>query len=131
MARQLGRIEGLNAIDVWPDSVDPPLAIVHGPNVSDFELTFGGNAAQYTFEVTVIVDIAALRGFDTAQHELDAYIGRRGPKSVAAALLADPTLGGVCDTLFVRGVRSYGQMDPNDNPNRFAAGIEVDVRTAC
>jgi len=131
LARRLASIPGLNAADVWPDAVDPPMAIVHGPSNSDYELTFGGNAAQYTFEITVIVDISALRGLATAQRELDAYIGRRGPYSIEAALLADPTLGGLCDTLFVRGIRSYGQIDVNDNDHRYAAGIELDVRTAC
>lgn len=131
MARQLDSINGLTGLDAWPDSVDPPVAIVTGPGSGSYELAFGGEAAEYFFDITVILDIPALRGMPTAQQEMRPYLSRRGPKSIAATLYADGRLGGLVDALWVTGFQTAWQMDVNDNPNRFMATVTVKVRTPC
>lgn len=129
MAATLGGISGLNAVDVWPDAVSLPMVIVDGPTSGEYELAFGGNAAEYTFEVTIVVEVPARRGLETGQRALRPYLSALGPWSLKAALYRDATLGGYVDTLWVRTFRTVGQVEINDNPNHYAATLTVTVRT--
>ena len=129
LARQLGSIAGLNAIDVWPDAVSLPMAMVDGPTDGDYEQAFGGNAAQYTFEVSVVVEVPARRGLETGQRMLRPYLSALGPQSIARALYADQTLGGLIDYLRVASFRTVGQVEINDSPNHYLATLQVLIRT--
>ena len=50
----------------------------------------------------------------TAQDALDQYMSWSGTQSLRAAIEADPTLGGVCDTLIVTGAENLTNIDAND-----------------
>lgn len=91
IADRLETITGLRCHSVWPDTLNPPAAMVvplHQPN----RLTFAGNYRHHIFEVTVAVQIGTLR---TAQDALDAYWSDTGSSSIEAAIRGDETLGGL------------------------------------
>jgi hypothetical protein len=79
----------------WPGAFNPPGAIlkrVAGPKRMGMR-----SAYTVTIEVTVAVPLGS--GLEAAQAALDPYTEPEGSCSVMAALEADKTLGGVCDTI--------------------------------
>lgn len=101
----LGVIDTLRAHATIPDSIAPPAAIVGGPELVQFDHTFGRTSDRYTIAVRVYVGKASDRN---AQEKLDAYIAGSGADSVKQALETDPTLNGACQSLRVTQVRGYG-----------------------
>lgn len=108
----LSTIDGLRCFDYVPDNFAPPCAVVMLDSV-DFNNAFSGGSVLYTVTVTVIVGRASERA---AQLALDAYLSWDGDRSIQAAVSADPTLGGVAETLIVQraeNVRMISQSDAN------------------
>jgi hypothetical protein len=100
LAVALDAVEGLERVYVWrPDHVAPPCIVVETPEEWLYDQTFGSpTLTRWGMVLTVIVARAdAVLGGE----QLAAYIDAGGPRSVRAALEADPTLGGVCDTVLV------------------------------
>lgn len=102
---QLETISGLRAYDVWPTTINPPVAIVR-PLSGTFHEDEGGSVT-YQFEITLLLQLGNLQ---VAQEQLDAYIATDGAFSIQVALEADPRLGGVADSTSVTGWRDYGTM---------------------
>jgi hypothetical protein len=73
-----------------PDQVNPPAAIISGPEPIQYGETFEGTTHHLFFNVRVLVSRDVPRA---AQAALDVYMGD-GASSVYGALEADQTLGG-------------------------------------
>lgn len=129
LAHQIDSIEGITGLAAWPDSVDPPVAIVDGPTEAVYELTFGNSAVEYLYDIDIVVDISARNGWPQAQSELRPFLSSRGSQSIPQALLAGGTYGGLIDALWITGSRLHGQLDINDNPNRYGATVNIRLRT--
>lgn len=102
---QLETVSGLRAYDVWPTTINPPVAIVR-PVSGIYSESFGG-MAMYQFEIMLLLQLGDMT---VAQEQLDTYIATDGATSIPSAVEADPTLGGVADSTSVTGWRDVGTM---------------------
>ena len=75
---------------------NPPVAVVLPPlgTYIDYTVAMPPNVYEITIRVLILVSRAVERAWLPV---LDAYLEPYGASSVAAAILADPTLGGVTD----------------------------------
>ena len=89
-------IVGLRVYGHPADAVAPPAAIVGLPTIP-FDMTFGG-ANEWTIPVWAIVGRVSDRASRTA---LCDYVSPIGAKSIKAAIEADKTLAGTCDSVAV------------------------------
>jgi hypothetical protein len=97
LATALDTIAGLRVFDHVPDSLAPPAAVIEPVEVVFDEAMVRGLDLYRAF-VLVIVGRMSER---SASDRLDAYLAGSGASSVKAAIEADKTLGGACDTLQV------------------------------
>jgi hypothetical protein len=104
-------VSGLRAFDYQPDQVNPPFAWPTLDNITYHQTGMASGGVVMNFTVTLIVNRASER---TAQDALDQYMSWSGTQSLRAAIEADPTLGGVCDTLIVTGAENLTNIDAND-----------------
>jgi len=102
---QLETISGLRAYDVWPTTINPPVAVVR-PLSGLYSDDLGGSMT-HQLEITLLLQLGDQR---VAQEQMDAYIGTEGDSSIPAAIESDSTLGGVADSTSVTGWRDYGTM---------------------
>lgn len=103
LRQQLETIDGLRAYDVWPQTINPPVAVVR-PLGGDYHDTFG-NCATLRLEVTVLLQLSVQ---DAAQEDLDAYLATDGPLSIMAVVEANRSLSGTADSVMVGEPRDYG-----------------------
>ncbi|WP_433114288.1 hypothetical protein [Micromonospora sp. CA-246542] len=94
----------LNRYAYAPDSVSVPCFYVGGVEI-DYDITMGRGSDELTLTCVVLVSAKNDR---SGQAQLDAYISGSGPSSLKAAIEADPSLGGACDTLDVTRQQGYG-----------------------
>ena len=92
LADALRTIPGLRVSPYFPDSIEPPMAIVDTYEVN-FDAAFNRGADEITFDVMVVVRRTSERA---AQQALDVYL-----PLIKAALQEDHTLGGVAMSLHV------------------------------
>jgi len=93
-----------------PDVVNPPQAIISGPEPINYGETFEGTTHHLIFTVRVLVGRNVPR---VAQAALDDYMGD-GAGSVYAALEADQTLGGTVVSAQVITAQNVGSIIVND-----------------
>ena len=110
LATQLATIRGLRTAATVPDNPAPPVAVIVPVNV-EYDVSFGRGTDLYTFSVLLIVGRMSERA---AQTTLDAYINPTGATSVKAAINADPTLGGACQSARVTNMVNYGSLIVGD-----------------
>lgn len=96
LAAAVDNIAGLRTYAYPPDALAPPAAVVGLPE-SPFDITNGG-ANEWDVPVYVIVGKVSDRASRAA---LCNYVTPTGATSVKAAIEADPTLGGTCDSVAV------------------------------
>jgi hypothetical protein len=101
---RLQTIPGLRVAAVEPDAVSPPLAFVGVPPVDSYTGPFHRNF-QITPTVTVYVSSASDRA---GQLVLADYVNATGTTSIPAAITADPTLGGLVDSVYVLSFQPLG-----------------------
>lgn len=122
---QLETVSELRAYDVWPTTINPPVAIVR-PLSGTFHEDLDGSVL-YQFEVTLLLQLGNLQ---VAQEQVDGYIATDGALSILAALEADPSLGGAADSASVTGWRDVGTMrvgaDEDGNGPEFM-GVHFDI----
>lgn len=111
LATRLATISGLEAFDTAPGQVNPPAAVVGGPERIEYDLTYGRGADTYLISVMVY---ASRADQSSGQELLDGYLAGAGATSIKAAIEADPTLGGAADTARVTMARNYGGYDLAD-----------------
>jgi hypothetical protein len=124
---QLETISGLRAYDVWPTTINPPVAIVR-PLSGTYHDDLDGSITTL-FEVTLLLQLGSLQ---VAQEQADAYIATEGTLSIPLALETDPTLGGAADSASVTGWRDYGTIrvgadEDGRGPEFLGVQFEVEV----
>jgi hypothetical protein len=103
----LSAISGLRTFNYQPEQENPPFAYPQ-INSINYHRAYQGGDVVMDWTVYVIVG----RWLDrTAHAALDDYLSYSGSKSVRAAIEADPTLGGVCQTLIVRSGADITSLD--------------------
>lgn len=98
LTTRLDTIAGLRCYDYVPDGLAPPAAVIEPIEVTYHEASVSTGTQYYRAYVLVIVGRMSER---SASDRLDAYLANTGAKSVRAAIEADRTLGGACQTLVV------------------------------
>ena len=91
----------------------------------DFHRAFAGGDVVTSWTIAVIIGRYTDR---TAYSLLDEYISFSGTKSIRAALEADKTLGGICQTLIVQSsadVTSLSQADAEFLQVRFRVQVHA------
>jgi hypothetical protein len=93
----LATISGLRTFSYQPSQIMPPVAF---PVISQvrYHGTMGGGMPVYECVVYLIV---GRYSDDRAMSDIDDYVAFTGAKSLRAALEADPTLGGVAQSVLV------------------------------
>jgi len=106
---RLATITGLRTYPYQPDQLNPPFAY---PvlNRIEYHRAYQGGDVVMDWSVFVVVGRYTDR---TAHAMLDDYLSYSGSKSVRAAIEADKTLGGVCQTLIVRSGLDISSLDAN------------------
>jgi hypothetical protein len=103
----LSAISGLRTFSYQPEQENPPFAYPQINSISYHRAMQGGDVVM---DWTVYVVVG--RWLDrTAHTALDDYLSYSGSKSVRAAIEADLTLGGVCQTLIVRSGADITSLD--------------------
>jgi hypothetical protein len=89
----------------YPDDITPPMAIVDTYQVT-FDLTGARGSDDFTFDVLLVVKRTSERA---AQEALDAYV-----PLVKAAIEADKSLGGACQSLQCQTMNGYAPITVGD-----------------
>lgn len=110
IADALGKIRGLRTAATIPEDPKPPIAVVTAPTIT-YDTAFGRGMDTYSFPVMVIVGRVSDR---VAQQTLDAFCAPTGSSSIKAAIHANPTLSGACQSARVVEMNNYGSISIND-----------------
>jgi hypothetical protein len=94
---RLATISGLRVADHVPEQLNPPVAVMQLESVT-YHRAFKGGLSEWRFVVSCV---AGRMGDRAAQRLLDSWIDYAGTGSVRAAIEADKTLGGKCQSLKV------------------------------
>lgn len=124
---RLNTISGLRAYDVATgQETGAAMAIVlpRPPGGGWHQIGNGSCAEQHEFVVELHVLLG--RGLRPAQDVMDGLINHTGAASVAAAISADPTLGGVAQTAIARAFTMYALSELNKVPTLMAM-IPIEV----
>lgn len=107
LAARLATISGLRTYTYQPEQLNPPFAYPQINSVN-YHRAFGGGDVVMDWTVHVVVG----RWTDRTAHALlDEFLSYSGTKSIRAAIEADTTLGGVCQTLIVRSGADITSLD--------------------
>ena len=107
LAARLATISGLRTYTYQPEQLNPPFGFPQINRV-EYHRAFGGGDVVMDWTVNVVTG----RWTDRTAHALlDDFLSYSGAKSVRAAIEADTTLGGVCQTLIVRSGADITSLD--------------------
>lgn len=92
-----------------PDSLNPPTAIVvPGPGTFlTYDDTFDGTG---NFALVVKI-LNGSQDEKSSQKLLLGYMAKTGATSIRAAILASPTLGGICSYMQIPSAENYGDVE--------------------
>lgn len=99
----LETISGLRVYGFNADSISEPAAIISAPDQVLYDFTMDDGSHVVTVKIHVLVSRVSDRAASSA---LSAYINSTGAQSVKAAIEADTSLGGACQTLRVESASS-------------------------
>jgi hypothetical protein len=105
IATNLATISGLRVYSEWPDSPNPPCAIVMPSEEFVSPKTLDGG---YDMAYDVIVLVPTASGMERNLRTLNTYCDTSGSTSVRAAVESDATLGAVVSDLFFVSTTGYG-----------------------
>ena len=105
----LGTITGMRAYAYQPDQINAPMAWSVLDDITYHDAMAGGLTSQ-RYRVSVVVGRASER---SAQNALDTYLSF-GSGGVRYAVEADPTLGGVVQTLIVESANNIQNLEYGD-----------------
>jgi len=128
LVEALALLPDIHAANGWPDEALPSRVAIVQPDAGDYEVALGDDD-QGAWRYQVVLMFSSEGGRQRAQRELNTYLSRTGDRSVVRRLLADPTLDGRCDTLFVRGFVDYGQAAYEPGVEWWTAKVNVEVIT--
>lgn len=128
LAAAVKPIEGLATSSHLPDSVDPPVFIAGEVEITPDQVAEGG-----LDEMRVTCHLYTSTADDkSGQVLLDKYLATAGPDSVRARLLADHTLGGLVQMLWIARITGYGKYRiaglEQPEPRYYGARIFVHVQ---
>lgn len=92
-----------------PDSLNPPTVIVV-PAPGDFLFYDDTYSATDNFAVVVKV-LNGTQDSESSQKLLLGYMAKTGTTSIRAAILASPTLGGICAYMQIPTAQNYGDVE--------------------
>jgi hypothetical protein len=121
LAAAVDTIAGLRVFDYVPDSAPVPAAIVE-----PLEIVYGTAMRDGLNDLRGYVTVFDGRMSDrSSQDRVDAYVASSGASSIKAAIEADPTLSGSCQTSQVIGAqpRSVTMAGVEYNAYRFEVQI--------
>lgn len=126
IATRLRTISGLkNVYTEWPDTIIPPCAIITR-GVAEPEQTLGrGELTKWNFEVYVFVTGAG--GMKNGQQVSQQFVATSSTGGVFGALVADRTLGGICDAIFIKNFREDTDWQVAENVDFFGYVTDVEV----
>jgi hypothetical protein len=116
-------IAGLRCYAVMAPKPEPPALCVHGPIRWTYDETFEGYWRP-VFELWLFVNPADL---GRAEQTLHSYLAPSGQRSLPAAILGDPTLGGVADTTRVLGGTRPPAVVDSAGGQLLGCALEVEV----
>lgn len=111
LATALSVIPGLRVFPDFVSAPSPPAAIIlpgtggTGGQVMRFDAL--GGAVSYLCRIILLVSYTEDA---SSQALMDSYLSSTGTSSIAAALAANPRLGGACDYCNMEQARGYGLM---------------------
>lgn len=110
LATALGTVTGLRTYNYQPEQLNPPIAY---PvlNTINYHRAYQGGDVVMDWTISIIVGRYIDR---TAVALLDEFLSYSGSKSIRAAIEADPTLGGVCQTLIVGSAADISSLSAAD-----------------
>jgi hypothetical protein len=119
---------GLRALPEARDQISPPVAVIlPGQPVVMYGMTMDGT---FTVNLRVLIAISDAPPNEKVQRALDAYLGigsnDASVSSIAAAIMADPTLGGVVHFCEPVSAGQYGRISYND-VTYFGARVDVQI----
>lgn len=97
LKNRLATISGLRAYSYQPEQLNVPIAYPVLNSIDYHRAMAGGNVTMNWSLFVIVGRYTDNRAFEA----LDDYLSYSGAKSVRAAIEADRTLGGVCQTLIV------------------------------
>lgn len=118
----LDGLEGINGIATSPAAPYPNTAWPV-PISWEYDEDFD-ESVTWRLKVWLLVKGATVNREQTI---IDPYLAPTGAKSVKAALEADPTLGGVVESIRVLRGGEYGYQTIGDNSQALAASFDVEV----
>ena len=110
LAMALAAVPGLRVADHLPEQVNPPMAVVQLQNII-YHRTMQGGTSEWSFLVALV---AGRMGDRSAQRQIDGWTSYDGSQSIRAAIEADPTLNGICQTLLVADMVSVRPLSQGD-----------------
>ena len=97
----LQAIDKLRVHDFPSNRIEPPAAVLSLPE-TPYDVTLGGRTDNWEFPLWVLV---AKADDKSSYGEMNDYMEASGSRSILAAIEADRTLGGACDTVAVTRAR--------------------------
>lgn len=129
LANQIGTLTGLRTLPEAKDQISPPVAVIlPGQPVVTYGQTMDG---AFIVNLRILIAISDAPPDEKVQRALDAYLGigaNAGTSSIPAAIMADPTLGGVVHFAEPLTAGNYGQISYN-GITYFGSRIEVSIGT--
>lgn len=110
LATALGTVTGLRTYNYQPEQLNPPIAYPVLNSINYHRAMQGGDVVM-DWTVSIIVGRYTDR---TAVALLDDFLSFSGSKSIRAAIEADRTLGGVCQTLIVGSAADISSLSSAD-----------------
>jgi hypothetical protein len=127
LANQISTVTGMRTLPEAKDQISPPVAIVLPGQPF---VTYGITLDQcFTVRLRVLVVISDAPPNEKVQRALDAYLGAGSgvtSSSIANAIKADPSLGGVVHFAEVLTVGGYNRLEYG-GVDYFGARLEVEI----
>jgi len=111
LAGQLGKVRGLRVSEQVPEQINPPAAVITRATV-DYSVNANGGLTEWSMQVQLV---AGRMADQQSQRQIDAWLSWDGPQSVRAALEADRTLGGGCQTSRVTSADALSTIQVGDS----------------
>lgn len=102
---RLATIPDLRTSAYVADQINPPQAVVAVPPIDNYRMSFGRGTFSIRPQIYVFVSAALDR---VGQQALAEFANPAGSRSIAAAIEADRTLGGVVQECVVESFRPLG-----------------------
>jgi hypothetical protein len=127
LANQITTVTGMRTLAEAKDQISPPVAVIlPGQPFVTYGLTMDG---AFSVNLRVLLIISDAGPNEKVQRALDAYLGSGSgvsASSIANALRADPTLGGVVHFAETISVGNYNRLEYAGLPY-FGARLEVQI----